>query len=320
MGLDKKEPKVSFRAEAQTRIKNIINKSSESWTDDIDLFINDCNINEDYNSNPKQDSVKHNQNSFKSFNQSSNEKLNKSKDKSSKSKQDDDLYNDIFFNQENIYDIKKANCTPKIKTDILNGLDTYNSPKHANIIEDNFRDFSSAMKFNTKTILNRTATPKKDSAFNPYVSEIPDSILNHCQSVKDKRNNNIVAKNQFSNYSHKKSHYTDSLNPFNCDRFDSEIAKEKKARRANNNFNIIDDQIDELLNSSNKKQMRNREFDEIRDNQSYVSSLLNKLPYESKYDGGGYKKQEKENFKTIQGPSYLNGITILQNFEKTSFN
>lgn len=98
--------------------------------------------------------------------------------------------------------------------------------------------------------------------------------------------------------------------------------KEKKIGTFKNNLNFIDDQIDELLNTSSyKTQLINRDIDEIENNPSIVSHLLRRPPMDNKHEYGGQRKRDKENFKTAPlGPSYLNGITILQNFEKTAFN
>ena len=77
-----------------------------------------------------------------------------------------------------------------------------------------------------------------------------------------------------------------------------------------------------LNTSSYKNKLLNKEIDEIDNNPSIVSHLLKNMPEESKPTYVSYKlpEKEKENFKIIHIPSYLNGITILQNFEKSSFN
>lgn len=299
-----------FNFNKERKNNNQIIKSDDTLSDDIDQLVNEERFNNS-RENLSKSKTKQNKNA--------GQVLNKLNSFDEKDKLDYDLL-DKLYPESNTVNSNYKKYTPKLKLDSFERLSQYNSPKRNNNGANTYDEGSSAMKINTKNILNRTATPKKESAFNAYKSEICDSVINQCRSVKDNKDMIFINHNKPLSFSNNKRNYNESVNNRRLDNNETISMKEKNISGFRTNLDAIDDQIDELLNSSNKKVSNTRDVDKYDDSSSYGSNLLKYPPGEAKITHNIYNKLEKENYKTIQGPSYLNGITMLQNFEKTSFN
>ena len=304
--------------EMNRKIENAVNKSKESLSDDIDFLLNDYHKNTDNIFKPKRGS-------FDKFQSAINTRQllkyqdNYRGDIKLSADLDSDLFDKIIYDNESSTAKKQVENEPRQKNESNKKYGDYESPKHNDIELSHYREGTSAMKMNTRNILNKNKTPKKETDFNIYLSSTQKPNLSNYQSVKDKKDRFLEDKTQPLSYSSKKPAYEEKLNQFQYDISELDSLKGKTKKGTSNNLNLIDDQIDELLHSSNKKKPINKIYLEKKADPSFVSSIIKNLPIDSK-TSNIYKMYEKENLKTLQGPSYLNGITIMQNFEKPSLN
>lgn len=316
------KPKATVQLEFQSRNAKAPSKSQDSWSDDLDLLINDKNQLNNNKNIYKTDSLE------LPYSYSKPQAVGRKNDYSRTdglaydSKNNFDIYPDSLYGLSNEYKYKTQGLTPKLKTDAEASSQFYMSPKAEIVLSNHKRELSNTMKLNSHAILDNTMTPKKDPSIYSHISKtIEKSMNSRFNSEKDRKAESLSSKQPISNFSNKKPRFEDKIDSFNYDNFDPEPAKEKKPTDFKGNFNIIDDQIEKLLNAPlYKTQQVPKDSLETDNNPSIITQLLKRIPGDNKPALGGISRQDKENYKiTHSRPSYLNGITMFQNFEKPGF-
>lgn len=306
-GLSQKQ--TSDKTEFQSKNAKALCKSDDSWSDDMDRYMNDH--------------VKQN-NRHRVQNQQSNEKPysyynsqplthsnnpNCSDTRKQEIKKTIGSFTDSLYGLDDIYKHKFQGITPKVRTDTETLNQYYGSPKNEAIVVKPTRDASNALRFNTQSILEKTITPKKDSFINNPIPDLKNrSILNRYKSEKDVKDLILSSKHQPSNFSNTKKTSNEKNGSYERDGLQPGVPQKHKITSYRNNLNHIDDQIEELLSTplyNNRRSSKNTEHEK---NTNFVNRLLNKIPVDSDYKNSQSRL------------SYLNGITVLQNFEKSAIN